>query len=141
MQLDCVEILRPDAGFLVGGLRRGRRSIAAFVIRQAIDAGAQRRSSRFGSAVLLVNFLAASSRADDRRRGAVGNRRAHVKRERIDHDARLHDLLDCQRPAMLRQRIERAVGGVLHCRLGKIARSVQPYSSIRALRLIFGWMA
>lgn len=43
-----------------------------------------------------------------------------VPHEGLNNDARLHDLLNGQRSAMLRQWIECAVGRVLHGRFGKI---------------------
>src|SRR5262249_33709141 len=41
MQLDRVEIFGADAGFLIGGLRAGRRRVRARVVGQAVDAGLQ----------------------------------------------------------------------------------------------------
>ena len=70
--------------------------------------------------VLPANFFRRVERANDRRRRAVRNRGAHVERQRVDHDARLHDLLDHRGRRCCAKRVERAISGVLHRRLGEI---------------------
>ncbi len=125
VQLDQVEVLRRDAGGLVGlvGGLPGKR-VDVELDRAAVDVGVtgQDRGRHLDRAPpdlgrQRVQPLAAGEHG---RRGAVAGRAAHQQRVGIGDHLRVHDLLEPERLLVLGQRVEGGVRVVLLSHLGEL---------------------
>ena len=112
MDLRHRHVLRPQTGTLIGAKGRPPADMLLDFLGAAVTAASQhRRLDPDGApAIEMMQHVLA---ADDRRRGAVADRRAHRQGQRPGDHSGTQDLLDAHVHPVLRQRIERRVPVVL----------------------------
>ena len=113
MHLGHRDVLRADAGALVGELGRLRGDVPAHVLGLARGTGGHHRGQHTHRAAPVGQARQCRFGADDGGSGAVADRRAHRQRQRVGDRRRGQHLLDGVGIAVLRQRVVRRVGVVL----------------------------